>query len=180
MGNIVGKLHPSLTLYPRKGRNVGDEFYLLASITVPGFDHIKVEEDTTNSWIGYDSTHGTVDDSDTPILSLISYGDSTNNALALRNRTVITLKGTVTKTLRTVKVEDIVYNVSAVSGTPRAYFLINAGDSSNVTGDFFTDNEDIAVELIYTDASAGKTTRTLDEGLVVFNGYAWVPEKPRC
>ena len=94
----------------------------------------------------------------------------------MRNRTVITLKGTVTKTLRTVKVEDIVYNVSAVSGTPRAYFLINAGDSSNVTGDFFTDNEDIAVELIYTDASAGKTTRTLDEGLVVFNGYAWVPE----
>ena len=159
-------LPPSVSLYPIAGRKVGDQFYLLNTVDVY-YEHIRVEEDTANTWIGYDATHGTASDSDTPKASLISYSADTGNPVNFRNKVVITLKTDVVKVLQTIEVNNVSYGSSPISGVNNGYTLQNS-NGDDIPGDLFTDNEDIIVELTYTDSSKGKAVSTLQRGLMVF------------
>ena len=182
IGDLVGLLHPSITLYPHAGRTAGNQFYLIQNITVPGFDHIVIGRNTTspNNWIGYDATHGTIDDPDSPIESLIYYNVDPPGRQNLAGRTLISLKSTVSKVLQTVVIGDTTYNTTIASASRRLYWLRTIETPPRTPARYadliFGEGDDISVELVYTDGTAGKAARTLNRGVIVYNGYAWVPE----
>ena len=106
---------------------------------------------------------------------MISYSADTGNPVNFRNKVVITLKTDVVKVLQTIEVNNVSYGSNPISGVNNGYTLQNS-NGDDIPGDLFTDNEDIIVELTYTDSSKGRAVSTLQRGLMVFNGYAWVNE----